>query len=290
MKNKDPKITRYQKLLAKLKEILLPELCIVESSYGNSITITINNYAVVFIPHKSDIRPVVSNKLVKIIYDEDYRILEKVVFGKKVNEDFEDASHYIIRLIKAFSKNTKKQAYEAMEKIYDYPLKEALIKYYQLEVNPLKEYFLFGDDEVGSRYRGLQEKLKIPQEGIKVQIKDSSALLFTRKDGKQFIDLSTGTMYMDKKFLYLDRTLVVRKQCSKKDSELVSIGPNNSRTYWKNTLKKGVDLKKLDKIPYKSADKMEFILKEKDGTMFFEDKNKQIISIHHPDLMIYILE
>lgn len=287
--NREKLVKRHQTLVAKLKSIVNPFICSVESWFGNSITLTINNFAVVIIPHQSE-RAVATNKLVKIVYDENYNILESILNNKEVSENFEDSSHVLNNLIFALRPLKKNEAIIAVDKVYDYPIKEALIKYYKLKVNPLKEYFLFGNDEIGLRYRDQQKPLKVTSKGVKVIIKDKSALLITGKDGKLHIDLNT-TNYLDDKFIYLDKNIYELIPSTKDQCDLVSMSSkNNEKKYLKISLKNGVDLKSVDKLAYQKADKMALTLKKnKKGEFFFENKKGQVIHIGHPDLLITVV-
>lgn len=287
-KEKDPLIVKYQKLLSKLRSFVVPSLCKVSSRYGNSIILTTHGFSIVIIPRHST-TPVESTDFVKVVYDNNFEILEKIVNHKKVKQNYENASYALVSFLSAVKPLTKKQAKEFIEeKLNDYLLRKALADHYKIKIDILSEYFLYGNDQLEPRYRSFQKKLIVPSKGLRVKVKDSSAFLFMKDDGTRHIDLFSGSLYRDEKFLYLDSSITYLKKCPPNQADYYT--PFDGKIdHFKIALKKGVDLSQVKRIAYKSADKMVLTLKkDKKGVMYFEDK-KGIITIAHPDLLICIL-
>lgn len=284
----DPQVSQHQKLVSQLKQWINPAIALVESWYGSSITLTIPNLSIVIIPQASE-RACVTNLYTKIIFDPNYKFLKKIINQQNFKRDYENGSEVLFHILQALKRLTQSEAETAYEHIHDYALKQALIRHYHLNQDPNKEFFLFGDDEFRPRYTDFQPPLKVPSEGLKVKIQDKSALLFTRENGSQYLDLDIGMFYKDDTYIYLNSKIVQMVKCSKAESTTVSYNSKTkSKIYRKLELKPGIDLTHEKKIRYQSANGREFTLKLNHQTYFLEDDQGTKVDLSHPDLLVYI--
>jgi peroxiredoxin family protein len=288
-------LKQYNLMRTKLLNWVDPKICRLDLYYNTAIFFIFKGFQVIVIPKSNAYKYAATSKSAKVVYDEDFQMINTIMKGKRLKKDYDNASSIIESLLQAVKQNlSQTEALAAMEQAHDYIIKKNLQEYYKLTENPDREYFLYGDDQLEPRYRGYQPPISLP-EGVaqRVRIKDSSALLITQKDGRKYIDLNSGIHYSDDKFIYFG-SLTERKKCTaKSDYHFVSYNSKtNEKTYYKTVLKKGVNLANHeDKVPYVRADKMELDLyfDASKQEFYFQDEVGDKITISHPDLMVYLL-
>lgn len=290
MANKET--TPYQDMITELKLKMNKAVVKIDTFSDRGIVLHfINGYKVIISPAQAKSNHLHSDGI-SLIYDYDFNNLSHIVFDQPIKLDHENGSKFIFNIINTFKNedfSNKIKQLENYKQINIYELKSLLAKYLRLPVNPDKEYFLYGDDELRPRFKQ-SPKIKFNNKGHKVIITDKSALLFD--DGKRrYIDLESGLMYKKDGLLYLDRNIVVMKEFSEAevksgdDSYLVSFDQNGNKKFFKNVLKEGVDLSTIPTIKYTEADGFTYKLKKNKNVYFFEDTQGKI-SISHPDLLV----
>lgn len=232
----------------------------------------------------------------------------KILLNQVLNEPYkEDSMGYdpIVksnykRILQAFSKNNNSslnQQIENYNQLFDGHLKEFFSKVFNLSLDPKKEFFLLGDDEVVPHFRlskedQVEKLLENLAEGKKVKIIDKSAYIFQSKKGRT-IDLNSH-YYMDDNFMYLGSvTEDVELEAEPEDDADYFVSFNtkdNTKRIFKKVLRKDVDLStETNKLAYKKANGLELTLFKVGEEFFFKDSEGEI-SIRHPDLLIYLLE
>lgn len=285
-------MTPYQEMITELKSKMNKAVVKIDTFSDRGIVFHfINGYKIIISPAKAKSNHLHSDG-VSLIYDYDFNNLSHIVFGQPIKLDHENGSKFIYNIVNTFKSEdffNKEKQLENYKSINIYELKSLLAKYLLLPVNPDKEYFLYGDDELRPRFKQ-SPKLKFKAQGHKVIISDTSALLFD--DGKRrYIDLESGLLYKKDGLLYLDRNIVVMKEFSEAevksgdDSYLVSFDQKGNKKFFKNVLKEGVDLSKIPTIKYQEVNGFFYKLKKNKNVYFFEDEQGKI-SISHPDLLI----
>lgn len=289
------KVKNQQSLVKRLKKVLNEKMVSIEGHFDQAVVFSFSNdFKIVICPQKSGYKSVFSQKGLLHIFDEDFKSLTLFSKGKLKNLEQEDGSLYINNSLFPFLKTQDSKAHAQVNyyNLYYHDLRAMLSQVYELGLNPGREFFLYGNNEISSRFSESDFKVKIPKKGLKVKVNDDSALILSPTDNAPYrsIDLFTGMGYLTKNFLYLGNLTEYRPVKSKRKGCVVSYnGATNERTYMMPVLKKTVNLKSVPKIAVEKADGKEFLLKKDKNTFYLQDDEGKI-KIHHPDLLIYILE
>lgn len=289
MKNTQSK--PYLEMIATLKNKLNPKLAQVIKHNREGLVIAIENFYLIIVANaKTAEGHRVSAPGVELIFDPDYAYLKAVLQDDKKLPDKDFNGRVIQSILKALSMNKKTSKAGALEAYNDnhlFSVKCILSKYFKLDLKPQNEYFLFGDDEIQSRYKtGDQSLLK--KTISQVVILDKGAFIKER-NGKRYIAMDYGMSYRDEKYFYPEVKIAYARS-TKEESDSVRHNPKTETyTYYKTVLPKNADLSKSAKVPYCSANNLKLTLKRKGNTFSFYDK-KGLITIDHPDLLICLLK
>ena len=195
----------------------------------------------------------------------------------------------LLNFIQLTPENNLEEKYKLLP---TYNLKKEFIKKHKINRNPDNEFFFFSSDEMVSRYKKINgEKIrnpKINEEGIKVKIPDSSAIVFTSsKTGKRNIDCHIYGYIKDNK-VYYQKDITEKIKTNKDDPDRCTIhsSTDGTQTYYKEVLKKGVDLSKLDHDLVEHYEGKEVLLKYDETNLYHLEDEKGIIYIRHPDLLV----
>lgn len=283
---------KAKKFIAKLKTVFNPKIIKVETKHDNAIVLTfIRTGYIVLISPREALNPYYafahsSFENLTLIYDKDYQSLKGIINKNPVLDKNKDPTRLLESIYSSFKKSPKPKLIDWLP----YSLRKESEHFNKLSLSVDQEFFFYSSDELVHRYRQSKGKYKL-KKNQKVKIIDDSALIFTNKDGTRTLDLHLGTKHLDEKFLYLDTDLTEQIEVEEGDEYnfmQLGEGPGNSK-YFKTVLKNGVNVKTLkNKIPYVKANKKEFDLVKKGKEYFLKD-NKGLISISHPDLLVYML-
>mgnify|MGYP007088035767 CR=1 FL=1 len=286
------KAKEFQNLLKRLRNVLDPAFVKVEGFFEHSVVFSFKDFKIVVSIQKAIRREFHSTEGLLLLNDQNFKLLDSFSKNKLKNLEQEDGSLYLDNALRPFLKTetVKAKAQVNVKKIYYFELKSLLNKAYSLNQDPSKEFFLFGNDELRKRFNQSNVHLKITSKGIKVEVQDKSALLFTNDDGSRFMDLHYGQGFLSKNYLYLGNLMKYKEVKKPKDGVDYSVRVNGDGTkiYMVSVLKDGIDLKTTPRIAYEKADGKSFVLKKSKGEFYLEDE-KGKISIGHPDLLIRVL-
>jgi hypothetical protein len=281
----------FQNMVTMLRSRLNPELTKVKSFYEQGIVIAFKNgFNLLITPltPKNKFRPYFSCAGLSVIQDEDFFFLKKIVYKEKLEPSYENGSKHLFNIIQAFSSRNSKNALKYYKSIFPFELKSLLNDHFKLGLDPAKEYFLYGNDELRPRFSQSKE-IKVPKKGLRCKIDDDSAIIIYKPECRIIELTEPFHCYQDKKYIYIGKIFHYKK-CKAEDSTYIQFnGKTEKRTYMKAVLNKGVDLKKQERFAYKKANQMEFVLKQDSKGIFsLWDKDGEVIIVH-PDLLIRIL-
>jgi hypothetical protein len=271
----------YSHLYKKLRSHLDLSRVSLEGQFEKALVFSFKkNFKVLIIPQQNSINlseyPVVFFKDITMIYDPSFEHTNKILKNEEVSSDYK----ILYAILKSFSKKATPKYYDLLP----YPLKKDLEKTFKLRINADKEYFLFGNDELKSRYS--YKNLKAIKKNQKVQINDSSAVLVVH-NGKRYVDISSSFFYMDDKYIYKDDICKRVKVENINEADITS-SDGEKNTYYKTVLKDNVRLSELtNKVRYYKVNGKKFTLIKHKNEFFLKDQ-KGLIEISHPDLLIYL--
>lgn len=225
-----------------------------------------------------------------VFFDEKFSLLKDLITNQPIKLEYTNGSKELSNILKAFSSENvdnkiKNQQYW---KLVRFELKELLSTHFKLGLDPRKEYFLFGNDQIRARY---DENFTAPsiRNNQKIKIIDNSAILIENNQ-KRIIDIDHGGLYKTDFHIYLNSDIFHYIPCSKEEGDTVSYDSKTGlTTYKKRVLKDGINLTTESRLPYKNADQMIFNLSKNTESEFVLSDNLGEIQIHHPDLLFYFL-
>jgi hypothetical protein len=279
-------VKAHHKMIKNLNKRLNHDLATAEGFYEQGVVIAFANGFNLFVnPFKGEYKATFSTKGLLVIQDPGLKNLNKVLKNDIKSFNYENGSKFLFQIIKAFSKNERKNVLKNYQKVYHFELRDLLNSYFKLGLDPRKEFFLYGNDQLSPRFHQVKE-LKIGKGGIKVKIEDRSAILFNTELGR-VLDLDSGMFYKTKSHIYLNK-IFHHEECSEKDATEVRHS-GNAVNYFKMVLNENVNLKNEKRFAYQSADKMKFTLKKDSKGIYslWDDLGK--IEFAHPDLLFRVI-
>lgn len=284
------KYENFKVIVDKLKENLISDLVSVNEMYPLAISLYFSNRFRILISSSAtpESRKTISSNDLLLIYDEGFINTSKLLFDPLYKQNHESGMGMLKEILNAFSKepSVKFENIKKYRSLHFFELKYILSDYFGLGLDPKREFFILLNDQIQSRFLTL--KAPSPKSGSTITIIDDSAIMFESR-GERVIDLFVGIHYKTATHIYTSK-IFHYEDCDENDPDRTdTIYNGESKTFRKMVLNEGVDLENSPRYSYKSADQMELTLKKSGGIYYFEDSQGRI-EIHHPDLLIYLLD
>jgi hypothetical protein len=295
---KNKKLAKELDLIRKLKDKLTDSVSVERISDSGFLFSFSNGFKLTVIPFSTEGKQSYWTTGFMTIHDVDYVYLTDWLAGRKKNglNEKDRAAILLFDILNAFSKkeSTKKKARVNYDKVHQFELKDLLDTKFKLNLDPRKDFFLFGSDQLEPRFKQAGQELIIPKKGLKVQVNDKSALIFEYGNRRSIDLLVFG--FKTKKYIYPNTDIFTyvesskpTKNCLVKFTTDIKTG-TNKMIYLTKKLNKDIKLVDEVKFPYVEAHGRIFTLKRCSGGIYSLYDNDGEISIAHPDLLISLVK
>lgn len=190
-----PKITdfNYSSIVKYLTDLLCKNLTQVRLSQSHDyIDISfLNNFKISIYASRSltTKNQYFSSQNSLVFFDEKFSLLKNLITNQPIRLEYTNELKELLNILKAFSNENvdKKIKNKQYWKLIRFELKELLSAHFKLGLDPKKEYFLFGNNQIRARY---YENFMSPsiRTNQKIKIIDDSAILI-EKNQKRIIDI-----------------------------------------------------------------------------------------------------